>query len=81
MCPNKLIKTFMAEDFFLFATGVNDNGWCTLSYEYLREFSLKFETALMVYSGAFGTMINEKTRSRKSRDTVPIIAIVNEGRL
>jgi hypothetical protein len=48
--------------------------WCTLSCEYLCEFSKKFETALMVpvYSGAWGKLIHEKTRSRKSRDTVPL---------
>ncbi len=47
--------------------------WCTLSCEYLREFSKKFKTALMVYSGAWGKLIHEKkTRSRKSRDTVPL---------
>ncbi len=28
--------------------------WCTLSCEYLRKFSKKFEMALMVYSGAGG---------------------------
>ncbi len=26
----------------------------------------------MVYSGAWGTLIHKKTRSRKSRDTVPL---------
>jgi hypothetical protein len=32
--------------------------WCTLSCdcEYLREFSKKFEMALMVYSGAWGKL-------------------------
>jgi hypothetical protein len=40
--------------------------------EHLREFSKKFETALMVYSGAWGKLIHEKTRSKKSRDTVPL---------
>ncbi len=48
-----------------FATGINNTSktggkicrrrrwyrWSTLSYEYLREFSKKCETALMVYSG------------------------------
>ncbi len=63
------------------ATGINDTGGkiatgvnnaCTLISEYLREFSKKFETAVMVYSGAWGKLIHEKTRSRKSRDTVPL---------
>ncbi len=46
--------------------------WCTLSCEYLRKFSKKFETALIVYSGAWGKLIHEKTISRKSRGTVPL---------
>jgi hypothetical protein len=28
--------------------------------------------AIMVYSGAWGKLIHEKTRSRKSRETVPL---------
>ncbi len=43
-----------------------------MSCEYLREFSKKFETTLMVYSGAWGKLIHEKNRSRKSRETVPL---------
>jgi hypothetical protein len=33
--------------------------------EYLREFSKKFETALMVYSGAWGKLIHEKNQKQK----------------
>jgi hypothetical protein len=63
----------MIEDFFPFATGVNNTGVNnTLSCKYLREFSKKFETALTVYSGAWRKLIHEKTRSRKSRDIVPL---------
>jgi hypothetical protein len=36
-----------------------------LSCEYLREFSKKFETALMVYSGAWGKLIHEKNQKQK----------------
>jgi hypothetical protein len=43
-----------------------------LSREYLREFSKKFEKAVLVYSDAWGKLIHEKNRSRKSRDTVPL---------
>ena len=39
--------------------------WCTLTCEYLREFSKKFETALMVYSGAWGKLIHEKNQKQK----------------
>jgi hypothetical protein len=37
----------------------------------IREFSEKFETALIVHSGAWVKLIHEKTRIQKSRDTVP----------
>ncbi len=43
-----------------------------MTCEYLREFSKKFETVLIGYSGAGGELIHEKTRSKKSRDTVPL---------
>jgi hypothetical protein len=36
-----------------------------LSCEYLREFSKKFETAPMVYSGAWGKLIHEKNQKQK----------------
>ncbi len=32
----------------------------------------KFETAPMVYSGAWGKLIHEKNQKQKSRDTVPL---------
>jgi hypothetical protein len=44
--------------------------WCTLSCEYLREFSKKFETALLVYSGAWGKLIHEKTELEKEEKLV-----------
>ncbi len=42
--------------------------WCTLTCE----FSKKFETVLMGYCGAGGKLTHEKTRSKKSRDTIPL---------
>ena len=53
-----------------FAAGVVDTGgkscrWCTLTREYLREFSKKFETAVMLYSGAWGKLIHEKNQKQK----------------
>jgi hypothetical protein len=36
-----------------------------LSYEYPRECSTKFETALMVYSGSWGKLIHEKKQKSK----------------
>ncbi len=38
---------------------------CTLSCEYPWEFSEKFETALMIYSGAWRKLINEKNLKSK----------------
>jgi hypothetical protein len=56
-----------------FATYVVDTGGAPcVCCEYLREFSNKFKTVLMGYSGAGGKLIHEKTRSRKSHDTVPV---------
>jgi hypothetical protein len=49
--------------------------------EYLREFSKKFETVLTGYSGAGGKLIHEKTRSKKSRDTVPLRSVLTSKRL
>jgi hypothetical protein len=54
-----------------FATG--SYWWCTLNCKYLREFSKKIEMVLMEYSGAGGKLIHEKTRSKKSHDTVPLM--------
>jgi hypothetical protein len=39
--------------------------WCTLTCEYRREFSKKFETVLMGYSGAGGKLIHEKNQKQK----------------
>jgi hypothetical protein len=69
-CPNKIIKIFRLK-IFAICHRCQRHRWCTLSCEYLREFLKKFETALLVYSGAWGKLIHEKNRSRKSRGTVP----------
>ncbi len=39
--------------------------WCTLSREYLREFSKKFEKAVLVYSEAWRKLIHEKNQKSK----------------
>jgi hypothetical protein len=39
--------------------------WCTLTCEYLREFSKKFETVLMGHSGAGGKLIHTKNQKQK----------------
>jgi hypothetical protein len=40
--------------------------WSTFTRDYLREFPKKFKVASMVYLGTWGTLIHEKTWSRKS---------------
>ncbi len=56
--------------------------WCTLSHEYLREFSKKFEMAVVVYSEAWGKLIHEKkTRSWKSRVTVPLNSLTKRQKI
>ena len=69
--PNKIIKFFWLKIFFI-CHRCQRHRWSTLSCEYLCEFSKKFETVLMVCSGAWGKLIHEINRSRKSRDTVPL---------
>ncbi len=39
--------------------------WCTLTWEYLREFSKKFEMIQMLLSGAWGKVIHEKNLKQK----------------
>jgi hypothetical protein len=68
------VSTTLAKLVAKFATVVVDTGGSTC--EYLCEFSKKFETVLMGYSGAGGKWIHEKTRSKKSRDTVPLTTLV-----
>jgi hypothetical protein len=48
----------------LFATGV-DTGGAPITCKYLREFSKKFETVLMEYSGTGGKLIHEKNQKQK----------------
>jgi hypothetical protein len=56
----------MIEDFFHLPPVVH------LDLRRSPRFFEKFDTALMVYSGTWGKLIHEKTRSRKSCDTVPL---------
>jgi hypothetical protein len=39
--------------------------WCTLTCEYLRKFSKKFEMILTLLSGAWGKVIHEKNLKQK----------------
>ncbi len=61
--------------FPLFATGVVDAGGVKhLDLQISPRIFEKIRNALMLFSGAWGKMIHEKTRSKKSLDTVPLIA-------
>jgi hypothetical protein len=72
--PSSRLTTGVVDTGGKFATGINNTAetggkichrWSTLSFEYLREFSKKFETALMVYSGPWGKLIHEKNQKQK----------------
>ncbi len=75
-CPNKIFKIFLIDDFFHFPP-VSTTRWCTLSCEYLREFSNKFEIIiiLMGYSRAGGKLIHEKNLKSKILWHCPFKAI------
>jgi len=62
--PNKIIKIFLIEDFSI-CHRCRWHRWQTLSCEYLREFSKKFETVLMEYSWDGGKLIHEKNQKQK----------------
>ncbi len=62
--PNKVIKIFRLKIFSI-CQRCRWHRWQTLSCEYLREFSKKFETVLTEYSGAGGKLIHEKNQKQK----------------
>jgi hypothetical protein len=57
------VSTTQGELVTKFAAGVVDT--LTLTCEYLREFSKKFEMILMLLSGAWGKVIHEKNLEQK----------------
>jgi hypothetical protein len=61
--------------FPLFATGVVDAGGVKhLDLQISPRIFEKIRNALMLFSGTWGKMIHEKTLSKKSLDTVPLMA-------
>jgi hypothetical protein len=68
-CPSKIIKIFLIEVFFHLPLVSLTPG------EYLREFSKKFEMALMVYSRAWGKLIHEKNQKAKISWHCPFKAV------
>ncbi len=63
----KLLKFFWLKFFSICHRDTGGKPWAVN----IREFSKKFETVLMEYSGAGGKLILEKNQKQKSRDTVP----------
>jgi hypothetical protein len=70
-CPNKIIKIFLIEEFFHLPP-VSTTPVVNLELRISPRIFKKFETVLMGYSGAGGNLLMKKTRSKKSRDTVPL---------
>jgi hypothetical protein len=64
MCPNKIIKIFLIEDFSI-CHRCQRHQWCTFSHEYLPEFSKKIKMAIMAYSVTWGKLIHEKNQKSK----------------
>jgi hypothetical protein len=60
----EIMKIFLIEDFFHLPL-CQRHRWCTLSCKYLRKFSKKFQTALMVQSGAWGKLIHVENLKSK----------------
>ncbi len=60
----KLLKFFWLKIFFIYHR-CQRHRWSTLSCEYFREFSKKFETVPMGYSEAGGKLIDEKNQKQK----------------
>ncbi len=63
-CKNKLLKFFCLKIFSI-CHRCQRHRWCTLSREYLSEFSKKFEMVVLVYSDASGKLIHEKNQKLK----------------
>jgi hypothetical protein len=66
ICHRYQLSTTLVKLVAKFAAGVVDTGGN------LREFSKKFETALMVYSGAWGKLIHEKKPEAKNLVTLSL---------
>ncbi len=70
-CPDKIIKTFLIEDFFHFHR-CQRHRWWTLSCKDLRDFPNKFENGLNgILGGLEENWFLKKTWSQKSHDTFP----------
>ncbi len=71
-CPNWITKTFRIEDFFRLPY-VNDTGGAPWAANISANFWTKSKRPYWYTKGLGGNWFLEKTRSRKSCDTVPLI--------
>ncbi len=71
-CPNLITKTFRIEDFFHLPY-VNDTGGAPWAANTSANFRKKSKRPYWYTQGLGGNWFLEKTRSRKSYDTVPLI--------
>jgi hypothetical protein len=71
----KLLKFFWLKIFFI-CHRCRWHRWQTLSCEYFREFSKKFGTVLMEYSGTGGKLIHEKNQKQKISLHCPFNALI-----
>ncbi len=76
-CSKKIIKIFLIEDFFHLPP-VSATPVVNLELRISPRLLNKFEMVLMGYSGAGGKLIHKKTRSKKSRDTVPFSSMCTQ---
>jgi hypothetical protein len=76
--PTKFLKFFWLKIFFI-CHRCQRHRWSTLSCKYLREFSKKFGTILMGYSGAGGKLIHEKNQKQKISWHCPFNLVWAEG--
>jgi hypothetical protein len=67
--------TFVVDTGSNFATGVIDTGGAPWLANISANGKKKFVMTLTLFSGAWGKVIHEKTCSKKSCDTVPLIVI------
>jgi hypothetical protein len=79
-CPNKIIKFFWLKIFSICHRRQRLR-WCTLSREYLREFSKKFEMTVRIYSVAWGNYICEKNQKSKISWLCPFKVLRGEERM
>jgi hypothetical protein len=72
MCPNKMIQMFLIEDFFHLPL-VSTTPVVHLEPRISPGIFEKIQNGRNgIYSGAWGKLIHEKTKSRKSCGTVPL---------